>query len=198
MTAVINLHEFREQRAALVLVLVDMHDEAADGARNSAEWRQALANCRAALDHARSRGFPVAFTRQIAAAATLWDAPNYPQWLSGFAPTRVDMVFDRQMPSCYASREFAEMADRIGGQYVIAGLFGEGACLSTAIDAFHREHRITFLADASASRARKDVSADTMHKAVSGIMSLYAQVGGTQPWIHATSSMGAGRAGAGG
>ncbi len=189
MTAVINLREFKEQRAASTLVLVDMHADpsALEGEPCSAELLEAIGNCRTALRHARALGLPVAFTRQLNLPKTLWATPNCPHWIKGFEPTRVDMVFDRQMPSCYSSMEFAEMADRMEGSYVIAGLFGEGACLSTAIDAFHRDHRITFLADASVSRARRDVSALTMHKAVSGIMSLYAQVGGTQPWIHATS-----------
>ena len=185
MSAVIDISEFREQRSASTLVLVDMHSEGTH--RSEAYSAEAIANCRAALHHARSRGFKVAFTRRMNLPKTLWATPHYPSWIEGFEPTRSDMVFDRQMPSCYANEEFAEMVDRIGGVYVIAGLFGEGACLSTAIDAFHRDHRITFLADASASRACWDVPADTMHRAVSGIISHYAYVGGTKPWIHATS-----------
>ena len=185
MSAVINIREFREQHATSTLVLVDMHADAST--RVDHENLEAINNCRAALRHARVRRFPVAFSRQLAAPKTLWATPNYPSWIKGFEPTRSDMIFDRQMPSCYANSEFADMVDRIGGIYVIAGLFGEEACLSTAIDAFHREHRITFLADASASRACWDVSADTMHRAVSGIMSHYAHVGGTKPWIQATS-----------
>jgi nicotinamidase-related amidase len=157
------------------------------------EYSEAIENCRAALRHARARGFPVAFSRQLASSNNLWAAPKYPSWIDGIEPTRSDMIFDRPLPSCYANSEFGDMVDRIGGVYVIAGLFGEGACLSTAIDAFHREHRITFLADASASRACWDVSAEAMHKAVSGIMSHYAYVGGTKLWIQATSE----RAGAG-
>jgi len=185
MSAVIDIKEFRAQRSSSTLVLVDMHHE---GARRFESFNTgAIANCRAALKHARSCGFQVAFTRRIKLPESLWAAPAYPAWIEGFEPTRADMIFDREMPSCYANENFAEMVDRIGGIYVIAGLFGEGACLSTAIDAFHRDHRITFLADASASRACWDVPADTMHRAVSGIISNYAHVGGTKPWIHATS-----------
>jgi nicotinamidase-related amidase len=185
MSAIINIREFKEQRATSTLVLVDMHRDAS--ARVDHDNLEAIKNCRAALRHARMRGFPVAFSRQLEEPKTLWATPDYPSWIKGFEPTRLDMIFDRQLPSCYANSEFANMVDRIGGVYVIAGLFGEGACLSTAIDAFHREHRITFLADASASRACSDVSADAMHRAVSGIMSRYAHVGGTKPWIQATA-----------
>ena len=185
MSAVINIGEFKEQRATSTLVLVDMHRDAS--APTSDENSEAIENCRTALRHARARGFPVAFSRQLASSNNLWATPNYPSWIEGIEPTRSDMIFDRSLPSCYANSEFGEMVERIGGVYVIAGLFGEGACLSTAIDAFHREHRITFLADASASRACWDVSAEAMHKAVSGIMSHYAYVGGTKLWIQATS-----------
>ncbi len=185
MSAVINIREFKEQRATSTLVLVDMHNDASApiGDENS----EAIENCRAALYHARARGFLVAFSRRLTSSNSLWATPNYPPWIDGIEPTRSDMIFDRRLPSCYTNSEFADMVERIGGVYVIAGLFGEGACLSTAIDAFHREHHITFLADASASRACWDVSAEAMHKAVSGIMSHYAFVGGTKPWIQATS-----------
>lgn len=185
MSAVINIHEFKEQRATSTLVLVDMHSDAS--APIGPEYSEAIENCRIALRHARARGFPVAFSRQLTSSSNLWATPDYPSWIDGIEPTRSDMIFDRPLPSCYANSEFVDMVDRIGGVYVIAGLFGEGACLSTAIDAFHREHRITFLADASASRACWDVSTEAMHKAVSGIMSHYAYVGGTRPWIQATS-----------
>jgi nicotinamidase-related amidase len=194
MSAVIDIREFREQRATSTLVLVDMHKVEAASAPVSMAYAQAVENCRAALRHARARGFQVAFSRQLSSPKTMWATPNYPAWIDGFEPTRLDMIFDRPLPSCYANSEFADMAERIGGAYVIAGLFGEGAFLSTAIDAFHREHRITFLADASASRACWDISADAMHQAISGIISHYAHVGGTKPWIQSTSqSVGVGR-----
>lgn len=185
MSAVVNIHEFREQHTTSTLVLVDMHSHPSSPI--GPEHSPAIENCRAALRHARSRGFSVAFSRLSASSNHLWAVPSYPSWIEGFEPTRSDMIFDRALPSCYANSEFADMVDRIGGVYVIAGLFGEGACLSTVIDAFHREHRVTFLHDASASCACWNISAEAMHKAVSVIISRYAYVGGTMSWIQATS-----------
>jgi nicotinamidase-related amidase len=97
------------------------------------------------------------------------------------------MVFDRQRPSCYASPEFVDMTDHTGGHCVVAGLFGESSCLSTVIDAFHRRHRFTFLADASASRGHNGVSPSAMHDAVTNIISLYGNVARTQHWVRSTS-----------
>ncbi len=57
------------------------------------------------------------------------------------------MVFERSKPSCYASREFAIAMTEGGGHFVLAGFSGEGSCLATAMDAFHRDHKVTFLAD---------------------------------------------------
>ena len=97
------------------------------------------------------------------------------------------MVFDRQRPSCYASAEFRDMADDIGGNYVVAGQFGELSCLSTAIDALHRDHRPTFLTDALVSLSHEDFSTGAMLRALTSILSLYAEVARTEPWISATS-----------
>jgi glycine/D-amino acid oxidase-like deaminating enzyme len=86
-----------------------------------------------------------------------------------------------------------EARDRVGGRLwtvhgqLAAGQFGELSCLSTAIDAFHRDHRPTFLTDALVSCSHKDLSAGAMLRALARILSLYADVTRTQPWIAATS-----------
>jgi nicotinamidase-related amidase len=72
------------------------------------------------------------------------------------------------------------------GGIVLAGFAGESACLSTLIDAFHRNHRVTYLCDASASHALEDVPADEIHRAVSKISGLYGEVYETTDWIAST------------
>src|SRR5437899_9932351 len=137
------------------LVLVDMQQEYVTGSRLMAlpDAGPALANCRAALDHARSRGFPVAFLRQFSRSAYFNRAMSFSGWIAGFEPTGADMVFDRENPSCYSSPPFDHFMDGCGGHFALAGFAGETACLSTAIDAFHRKHRFPSLAHASASHA---------------------------------------------
>jgi nicotinamidase-related amidase len=72
------------------LVLVDLQQEyiAAPRVLAPEETKGALANCRAALAHARAMGIPVAFAR----------------WIEGFEPHGIDMIFERNRPSCYAGR----------------------------------------------------------------------------------------------
>ena len=190
MNSVVNFRDFKERGHSVpTLVLVDLHHELLGGAQTLENTisPDVIANCRTALRHARARGIPVAFTRQVAPSASMLDSPIYPRWIEGFEPKRRDMVFDRQRPSCYASAEFRDMADDIAGNYVVAGQFGELSCLSTAIDALHRDHRPMFLTDALVSCCHEDPSAGTMLRALARILSLYAEVTRTQPWIIATS-----------
>jgi nicotinamidase-related amidase len=72
------------------------------------------------------------------------------------------------------------------GGIVLAGFAGESAYLSTMIDAFHRNHKVTYLCDASASHALEDMSADEIHRAVSKISGIYGEVFETADWIEQT------------
>jgi nicotinamidase-related amidase len=93
------------------------------------------------------------------------------------------MVFERESPSCYSSALFAQFMEGCGGHFVLAGFAGETACLSTAIDAFHRRHRFSYLADASASHGLGDLSAADVHKAVTGIVGVYGEILSTRDWM---------------
>jgi nicotinamidase-related amidase len=189
-SSVIDLRSFRDRgRAAPTLVLVDLHHDACDLVEVSegSHPTRALERCAEILRHARACGFPVAFTRRIIAPNTLAGTPTYPRWIGGFEPQRSDMVFDHCRPSCYASGEFAEMAEHLGGHFVIAGRVGEISCLSTAVDAFHRDHRPTFLIDALLSRGGKELSAAMIERALSHILSLYVQTATAEGWMTATS-----------
>ena len=113
-----------------------------------------IENCRRVLRHARQLGLPVAFLRMIDRTPFFNPALSYSKWISGFEPVSSDMIFERKKPSCHASREFANAMTAGGGHFVLAGFSGEAACLATAMEAFHRDHRVTYLADASASPRR--------------------------------------------
>ena len=99
------------------------------------------------------------------------------------------MVFERTSPSCYACEPFAAFMDQSRGGIVMAGFAGESSCLSTLIDAFHRKHKVTYLFDASASHALDELSANQVHRAVSTISGLYAEVCSTAEWIAATTPL---------
>ena len=67
---------------------------------------------------------------------------------------------------------------------VLAGFAGESACLSTLVDAFHRNHRATYLIDASASHELIGIAADDVHFSISRIAALYGDVQSTSSWIN--------------
>jgi nicotinamidase-related amidase len=67
---------------------------------------------------------------------------------------------------------------------VLVGFAGESACLSTMVDAFHRNHRVKYLVDASASHELIGMAADDVHFAISRIAALYGDVLTTHDWMN--------------
>src|ERR1044072_5228802 len=199
MSSVIDLRAYVNPSVIQTLVLVDLQQEYVASPRVLAleETKGALANCRAALAHARAMGLPVAFVRWIDRTPIFNKASRFSRWIEGFEPHGVDMIFERNRPSCYASADFAEVMGGAGGTFVLrpapgarlvrAASAGEAACLATAIDGFHRGHTVTFLADASASHALDDIAANDVHRVVSTVAGLYGEVLTTKSWIARTS-----------
>lgn len=153
MSYVVYLKALADPSTVPCLVLIDMQREYLAELRLIAipDAREALENCRRALEHARSKGLPIAFLRQISRSAFFNASTSLSGWIEGFEPNGADMVFERNQPSTYSNKQFAELMNDCGGNFVFGGFAGETACLSTAIDAFHRRHRFTYLFDASAS-----------------------------------------------
>ncbi len=75
---------------------------------------------------------------------------------------------------------------RLLNQSAFSNRATESACLSTLLDAFHRNHKVTYLCDASASHALDDTPAAEVHRAVSRISGLYGDVYETTDWIAST------------
>ena len=96
------------------------------------------------------------------------------------------MIFERNTPSCYSGEPFTALVNQSRGGVVLAGFPREQACLSTMIDAFHRNHKVTYLCDASASHTLDDMPALDVHRAVSKISGLYGEVYETTDWIAST------------
>ncbi len=188
MTQHVNPALYRRPRSVPILVLVDLQQEYVVAGRPLAlpHIAPALANCRLALDHARRSGMPVAFVRWI--GAPLFQAgTRFARWIEGFEPHACDMVFDRDRPSCYASAAFADTMERGGAPVVVAGFAGEAACLATAVDGFHRGQEVTFLSDASASHDLEGMSGAVIHRSVSAVMRVFADVIETRTWIAASA-----------
>jgi len=185
---VIDLRAFTNSVSVPTLVLIDLQEEYLATSRALAipNVQCALANCRSALAHARSMGFPVAFTRWV--GSTFFNpATRFSGWIRGFEPNGSDSIFERKQPSCYASQHFAEVMTNNNGNFIIAGFAGEAACLSTAIEAFHRGHRVTYLEDASASHDLANMPATEVHCFIRNLMGLWGNVVTTKSWIETTS-----------
>ena len=188
MTSVVSLRTFANSSSVPIVVFVDMQQEYLAQPRLLAisEIDGALDNCRRVLDHSRQVGLPVAFIRMVNESAFFNRATPFVRWIEGFEPYRNEMVFERGSPSCYSSEPFTALVNQCRGGIVLVGFAGESACLSTMIDAFHRNHKVAYLCDASASHALDDMSADDIHRAVSRISALYGDVYETTDWIAST------------
>jgi nicotinamidase-related amidase len=186
MSAVSRVLEFKSRWEAPTLVLVDLHKGLPTSCGDQAEFLGAVEKCRSALAFARRQGLSVAFVRHMSPPPSFLATHACPSWIEGIRPLRSDMIFERSLPSCYASSEFAQMARRADG-LVLAGIFGETSCLSTVIDGYSRNHLFTYLTDASISRGHNGMSAEEMHRSVVGIASIYGEICDTDAWINGMS-----------
>jgi nicotinamidase-related amidase len=196
-SSVIGLRTFVNSSNVPTVVFVDMQQEyiATPRLLSIPDIEPALANCRRILDHSRSMGLPIAFVRLLDDSAFFNRATPFVRFIEGFEPLRNEMIFERSSPSCYSSELFASLMNQNRGGIVLAGFAGESACLSTLIDAYHRGHKVAYLADASASHALDDMIADEVHRAISKISGVYGDVYETSDWIASTlsSKLGAGK-----
>ena len=183
MSRVIDLGAYLETSLARTLVLLDVQRDCPAAPGLSA----ALDNCRTALRHARAAGLQIAFTRWIGRAAFFGTAAPPAGWLDGLAPTRNDLVFDRNAPSCYSNPLFAEVIGQGGGHFILAGISGETAGLATSVDAFHRDHRLTYLSDASASQGLGEFGSGAVHRVVTQVIGRFGETMTTRAWITATA-----------
>src|SRR5467141_4359875 len=146
-TSVVSLRTFANSSSVPIVVFVDMQQEYLAKPRLLAisEIDRALDSCRKVLDHSRRVGLPVAFMRLVNESAFFNRATPFARWIEGFEPYRNEMVFERSSPSCYSCEPFTALVNQSRGGI---GFAGESACLSTLIDAFHRNHRnhkVTYL-----------------------------------------------------
>jgi nicotinamidase-related amidase len=166
-------------RAVPLVALVDLQVEyAAPGrAYSLADIEPCLDNCRAVLSESRKLGLPIAHFRRTQANTYFNPVSPFSAWISDFRPRTNEMMFERRLPSCYSNREFCAFMEVVEAPtMVLLGLTGEGACLSTAVDGFHRGHTTIFVGDASASRPLPGLNAADSHAAVIKIMSFYVDV----------------------
>lgn len=183
---VVSLRTYRDPAFMPLLVLLDVQREyvAENRALCLGGVDVAVSNCRRLLAYAREQGMPVAFLRWQQKGMFFAKLAETSGWIDDLTPTGADMVFDRELPSAYANREFAAMMDSGGGENaVVAGFTGTLACLSTIIEAYHRQHNVTFISDASASHPLRSLEQGKTHEAATDIARLYGGVMAADDWI---------------
>jgi nicotinamidase-related amidase len=187
----IDIRTFKDTDGCPILILVDLQREYLSSTRPLAlaDAPAAIVNCIKLLEHARDLQIPVAFLRWSQPAKIFSPDSQFSDWVDGCRPSGSDMVFDRAWPSCYANQQFTKMMDSGGGRNaVIAGFTGAVACLATIVEGVARQHRYTFLQDASASHGHGARTTSEMHASAISIISLYAEVDTTENWLHRAHS----------
>ena len=182
-------HRSRPEGAPLMCFLDLQVEYVAEGRalalEECAPWME---NCRRLLAFARAERMSIAHFRQLWRGTLLNRATPFAGWIDEFRPRPSEMVFERNLPSCYAADGFVSILDNIDApQLILAGLTGHGACLATVLDGFHRKHQITFVHDASSTPRLGTFSAPQAHAYLAEIINCYAEVVSTEQIIEQLS-----------
>ena len=164
---------------APILALMDLQQEyVAEGRAYFIEGLdECLHNCGRLLEAARGRGLPVAHFRQLLPGPYFNECSALSAWIEQFRPQPSEAVYQRDVPSGYSSEFFQSFMEAMEQPEVfLAGLSADRSCLSTIIHAVHLGHRVTFVADASASEHIGARSAGDSHAFMIDLISEYCDV----------------------
>ncbi len=149
-----------------------------------------ISNCKRLLDGVRRLRLPLAHFRQLRSSAFFNKNSDFSQWIEDFRPTANEAIYERQLPSCYSNSSFSDYMNQISQPVMIlAGLTADQSCLSTAVEAYHRGHRIIYVSDASSNPVVGSLSEEKSHNIVSHIISLYAKIVTTEEILMKLQSM---------
>ena len=150
-----------------------------------------IGNCKRLLDGARDLRLPIAHFRQIRPSVFFNENTIYSKWIEGFKPRANESIYQRQLPSCYSNKAFSGYIDQIKPAIIVlAGLTADQSCLSTVVEAYHRNHQVMYVNDASHNPALGSLSEKKSHEVVSDIISLYAKITTTDEVLGKLQSIG--------
>ena len=162
-----------------LFAFVDLQSDFTGSSKRSTlkHLEECMRNCKLVLDYARQNNLPIAHFRRLHKDQLSVRKPNSLHWLEDFKPMYNEMIFERSLPSCYSSKPFSKLISTIRNPHIILlGLTGPQACLSTAIDAYHHNHDLTFISDGSVSPALKEYCDKKTHNFISEVINLYSRV----------------------
>ena len=137
----------------------------------------AINNSLKLLQLARDKGMTIAHFRRLMDGTFFNKETKFSNWIEEFQPRVNEMVFERNQPSIHENKAFTAFLESIYmPELIVSGLTGEKSCLSTAIESSHRNHKLTFIKDASASSEVGNLSEQKSHELVCDIINLYADV----------------------
>ena len=167
MSTIVDLRKFRDRgRAVPTLVLVDLHHELFDLFEVGVSGpTRALDNCLTLLQARQDLGVSGGVHAPDRRTAQPRCGPDLSALDQRLRAAEIGHGV-RPLPSRPATRAPTSRKWRSisGGNFVVAGQVGELSCLSTAVDAFHRDQRPTFLTDALVTRGGRDLPAATMER----------------------------------
>lgn len=133
------------------------------------------------LELAREYGMTIAHFRKLMDGTFFNATTKFSNWIESFQPRANEMVFERKQPSIYSNPDFTAFLESIYlPELIVSGLTGERSCLSTAVESVHRNHKLTFVKDASASCSIGGFTERKSHDIVTDIINIYAEVSITQ------------------
>lgn len=98
-------------------------------------------------------------------------------FITGFEPVEGELVFIKDMYSCFSSEEFTQKISALKPEEIIILGYGSSmCCLCTIIDGIHRGFNFTLASDATASKPCGNISEKEMHQSAINILTQYAKI----------------------
>lgn len=145
--------------------------------KHIAEATAAVENSVTLLREARKLQLPIGHFRMIQNGHNFNSASRFSHWIDEVKPRPNEYVYEHTEPSCFSNTAFCELMENVASPEIIfAGLSGEMACLSSAIDGYHRGFDMIFVSNCSASSTVGDWSESSTHHAVENLIACYGSV----------------------
>ena len=145
---------------------------------------QCLINSQRILSFARKNKMKIAHFRTSNKKPSIDQKSPPPKGHDHVRPRQDELVFVSKLPSCYSNSNFHSVLKRLDNPHVILiGLRQTQTCLSTATDAYHNYHDLTYIRDCSLTPALGNQNEVESNALVSDIINMYSRVLTTKEFL---------------